>query len=96
MPFQKGQSGNPKGRQAEKPFRDALRMELAAAGEDHKSLRKIAKKLISEANKGNMAAMKEIADRMDGKAAQSLTVGGDQDNPLQFEYIERRIVKPKK
>jgi Family of unknown function (DUF5681) len=31
MPFQKGKSGNPGGRPKEKPFRDALRMEMLAA-----------------------------------------------------------------
>jgi len=42
MPFEKGKSGNPGGRPKGKPFRDALMMEIAAAGEDHKALRKIA------------------------------------------------------
>ena len=65
------------------------------ASKDRRKLRLIAKKLLKEAEAGNIQAIKEVTDRLDGKAAQSLTVAGDQDNPLQFEYIERRIVKAK-
>lgn len=50
-----------------KPFRDALRMELANAGDDHKALRMIASALIVKASEGDMQAIKELADRIDGK-----------------------------
>lgn len=43
---------NPRGQQRDKPFRDALRLELAAAGEDHRALRKIARNLIGQAEDG--------------------------------------------
>jgi hypothetical protein len=62
------------GRKAEKPFRDALRMQLAEAGPDHKALRLIAAKLIDLAASGDMAAIKELGDRTDGKAVQQLDV----------------------
>lgn len=65
------------GRRAEKPFRDALRMELAAAGEDSRALRKIAKALIDNASEGKLDAIKELADRVDGKVPQS--IGGDEE-----------------
>jgi hypothetical protein len=72
---------NPRGQQRDKPFRDALRMELAAVGEDQKAMRKIARNLIETAsasdNKDMLAAIREIADRMDGKPAQS--IGGDDE-----------------
>jgi hypothetical protein len=48
MVWKKGQSGNPKGRAIEKPFADALRMEIKAAGDDHQQLREIARKLRAE------------------------------------------------
>ena len=67
---------NPRGQQRDKPFRDALRMELAAAGENSKALRTIARKLIGQAEIGDMQAIKEIADRMDGKAAQAVEMSG--------------------
>jgi hypothetical protein len=43
---------------------------------------------------GDLAAMKEINDRLDGKAAQSLTLSGDEDNPVAIHRVERVIVKP--
>lgn len=64
----------------DKPFRDALRMELAALGEDSKALRSIARSLIAAASEGKMDAIKEIGDRMDGKPAQAI-IGGDEDDP---------------
>jgi len=55
-------------------------MELAAAGEDHKALRDIARNLILLAGKDDPSALgpiKEIADRMDGKVAQTIENGED-------------------
>jgi hypothetical protein len=68
----KGRSGTNKNK--EKPFAEALRMELAAAGDDHKALRRIAAKVISMAEDGDMQAISQIADRLDGKPAQESTV----------------------
>lgn len=62
------------GRRAEKPFADALRMELVAAGEDHKALRLVARQLIEKAQTGDMQAIKELVDRTDGKAVQQLDI----------------------
>lgn len=77
-----------------KPFRDALRMELAAAGEDSKALRKIAQNLIAQAEAGDLQAIKELADRMDGKPAQAV-VGDDESDPLRLvTEIRRTIVRP--
>jgi len=76
----KGKSGNPAGRAAEyatKPFAEALRMEIAAVGGDHKALRAIAKNLITLAQKPDgmgLSAATIIADRLDGKPAQESTV----------------------
>jgi hypothetical protein len=84
---------NPRGQQRDKPFRDALRMELAAIGDDHKALRMIARSLIAAASEGKMDAIKEIGDRMDGKPAQAV-IGGDEDDPAinMIHRIERMIV----
>jgi hypothetical protein len=78
MTWKSGQSGNPKGRAIEKPFRDALIMQLKEAGPDSKALRAIAANVIALAAKDDstgLAAAKEIADRLDGKVPQSLPEG---------------------
>lgn len=66
----------------DKPFVEALRMELAAAGDNHKALRRIAKTLIGMAEKGDMQAINAIADRLDGKPTQM--IAGDVESPLQI------------
>ena len=77
MAFKKGQSGNPGGRSKEKPFADALRMEIAAAGEDHKALRRVAKVLIGQAEGGDIRAIRELADRLDGRPMQAVEASVD-------------------
>ena len=54
-----------------KPFKDALAQEVAFNGE---ALRAAAQALIARAVTGDVAALKEIADRLDGKVPS--TVGG--------------------
>jgi hypothetical protein len=61
-----------RGQQRDKLFAQALRMELAAAGEDLKELRAIARALIDEAKAGNIRAIQELGDRLDGKPTQQL------------------------
>ncbi len=57
-------------------------MELAAAGPGHKALRKIARNLIDRAMTGEMVAIRELADRLDGKAAQALQHSGEDAGPI--------------
>ena len=72
----------PRGQQRDKPYREALRMELAAAGEDMKKLREIARTHIEKAAAGDMQAIKELADRLDGRPAQILEHSGPDSNPI--------------
>jgi molecular chaperone GrpE (heat shock protein) len=67
------------GRKQEKPFRDALRIELAAAENNQRGLRLIAKKLIEAAEEGKMDAIREIGDRIDGKVPQAVVGDADAD-----------------
>lgn len=85
MAFEKGKSGNPGGRKREKPFADALRMELAALGDDSQALRAIARKTIKRAEAGDLAATAFIADRLDGKPA--IAIENGEDGP--FETVTR-------
>lgn len=78
----------------DKPFREALRMEIAALGaDDPKGLRGLARKLLSTASGDDgLAAIKEVADRLDGKPAQAIENGDD--GPLELLHrIERVIVR---
>ena|SRR5215831_2974087 len=72
----------PRGQQRDKPYREALRMELAAAGEDLKKLREIAKVHIARCEAGDMQAIKELADRLDGKPTQILEHSGPDSEPI--------------
>ena len=55
-------------------------MEIAAAGDDHKGLRRVARALLAEACKRNVAAASMIADRLDGKVPQPIG-GSDELGP---------------
>jgi hypothetical protein len=97
MVFQPGKSGNPGGRARERVFTDALRMELAAAGDDNKALRAIAKNLINLAQKDDekaLPAINAIADRLEGKPVQAVIGGGEDDPAISIIHrIERVIVE---
>ena len=67
-------------------------MELKAAGEDHKALRAIARALIAKATDGDMQAIKELADRTDGKVPQAVVGDADADPIKLVTRIERVIV----
>lgn len=69
--WQPGQSGNPGGRWAEKPFVDALRRVLK---QEHngEALRHIANRLIDLAIAGEAWAVQMVAERLDGKAPQEI------------------------
>jgi len=67
----------------ERSFANMLTIELRQAigiGEDGKpvtKLRKIAEMLVSKAMEGDMAAIKEVADRTDGKPMQAIEASVD-------------------
>lgn len=56
----------------------------------------LAEKLLELCEQGELSALKELGDRLDGKSAQSVTVGGEEGNPLNlFGKIEWQVVSPK-
>lgn len=82
MPFEKGQSGNPGGRKKDKPWADALRLVVNRDDDEGKKrLVKIAEQCVKAAEAGDLQAMREIGDRLDGKPAQAI-IGGDDDDPV--------------
>ncbi|MET4316270.1 DUF5681 domain-containing protein [Bradyrhizobium sp. RT5a] len=105
-PFEPGKSGNatgrPKGRfsikaEVERLMPLILKGEinpLTEAAEDMSVNRKIAPNLVMKAvADADLAAIKEVRDTLDGKPAQAVNFGGQEDNPVKeapdFEqYIE--------
>jgi hypothetical protein len=80
----------------EKPFTDMLRVALLSGG--RRRLRIIADKLAEKAEQGDIQAIREIADRLDGKPAQAIERG---DAPLEamtdrelFAIIRRGSSEP--
>jgi hypothetical protein len=68
MPFEKGNQLGAKGRL----FDGALKR--AIAQDDGKRLREAAEKLLTMASQGEAWAIKELADRLDGKSQQNVSV----------------------
>lgn len=74
-----------KGSKPDKLMRDALMIALnreaeSADGQKTKKINIIATKLVDLAVNGDIQAIKEVADRVDGKPAQAII--GDPDAPL--------------
>lgn len=66
---------NPANRWSEKEWRNALRKSVAKReGKGPQYLERIADRVVQAALNGDMAAAKEIGDRLDGKPAQSIDV----------------------
>lgn len=72
-------------------WRDAIRRAVLA--DDGKRLRKIAEALLDKAAEGDVAAIRELGDRIDGKAMQAVELGGPGGGPVRIDRIERVIVK---
>lgn len=87
-------SGNQNAARA-KMWRSAIERALEArgAGDRLAALNSLASKLLDRAEEGDLGALRELGDRLDGKPAQSVTVAGDPDNPL-VQRIEEVIVDP--
>ena len=83
MAFKKGQSGNPGGRSQDKAWAEAIRIAVNEPDDDgRKKLRRLADVIVARALAGDVTAMREIGDRLDGKPAQAI-VGDDNAPPIQ-------------
>lgn len=90
--------GAPKGNKnaSSKPFHEAIQRALKKRSrvDQAEALLKVANELIDKAESGDMDAIKVLADRVDGRPAQSINVGGQPDNPIQTEHEHRWAVEP--
>lgn len=80
MPFEKGNNANPDGARKHRKFYDMLNVALMDEKANPGGLRKIADNLVKEALNGEQWAIREVADRLDGKP--TTVVGGDEDRPV--------------
>lgn len=87
-PWKPGQSGNPNGRPVnENSITYWLKQELARAnGGGRTNAQNIAKKMIVKAKSGELDAMKEIADRTEGKPKQRTEVTGENGGPVNQHF----------
>jgi hypothetical protein len=93
MPFQPGNTEAKKATK-ERPFAAMLKVAInEAAAEGGTKLRQVAEALVNEAAKGNVAAIKELADRVDGKVPQGIE--GTEDGPTikTFSEVVHRIIR---
>lgn len=88
MPFEKGQSGNPKGRPKKgQAMSDALRTVLNKSKDGKQNKRAVAEKLVEMAREGHIEAMKTIFDRMDGKPPQTNVLEGNASAPVVIQVV---------
>lgn len=84
--------GNTNSSKSNRLWADTIRRVVTQGKTD--KLRKIAEKLVEMAEKGDMAAIKEVGDRIDGRSVQAIEGTGD-DGAFLVTSITRQIVKPK-
>jgi hypothetical protein len=78
-----GQPGNQNAKRGA-DWRQAIKRALAhKSGTDYRAgLDRVAKKFVEAAENGDAWAMKELGDRMDGKAPQAVDLSGQLDIPM--------------
>lgn len=74
------------GRKIDKVWGDALRLAVNRTDGEKTELAKIAETTVNEAKNGNIQAIKEIGDRLDGKPAQAVQHTGVDDGPIETKW----------
>ena len=86
-----GQPGNTNATKEHRLITSALKR---AVVQNPDALREACLKVLDDAKNGNLAAFREIADRLDGKPAQTQILEGG-EKPVTIDGIVRSIVDPK-
>jgi hypothetical protein len=91
-PWPKGESGNPGGRPKKKPITDELERLLQeqapdASGRTWRAV--IAESLLRQAAKGDVRAISELTNRIEGKPLQAVQLGADGGLEMLAEELEK-------
>lgn len=76
-----GQPGNKNSSRQNRLWADTIRRVLAQDA-DPDRLRRLAERLLAKAEEGDMAALKELGDRLDGKPSQQVELTGNDGGPV--------------
>jgi len=78
------------GHKSDKLWRDALMVAVKRETDDGQKTKKLyalADALVNRALKGDVGALKEIGDRLDGRSVQGVELGGPDGGPVQVEDV---------
>lgn len=78
-------------------WREAIEraLERRSKADQIKSIDELADKLLDACYSGDLPALKEFGDRVEGRAVQGVELGGPDGAPVRIQQIERVIVDPK-
>lgn len=81
----------------ERSFANMLRIAINEAivddnGVSKPKLRAVAEMLVTKALEGDMSAIREVADRLDGKAAQAVELSGSLETPSRLTDAELELI----
>lgn len=95
--------GNRNGAKRRLPWQQALKRALTRYAEEQgdenpnyrKGLNRVAMAVVRQAAEGQKESWMELGIRLEGKPGTTVTLQGDEDNPLTVQTIERRIIHGK-
>lgn len=93
MPFE---PGNQEGKKADHKKPRIITQKLIARlnDADGAALDRVIAALLAKAQEGDVPAIREVMDRVEGKVPQAMIGGDDEDPAIKFERIVRTIVRP--
>lgn len=83
--------GNQNSTRDKRAWTNAIRR--AVAQRDGDALRKLADKLFDMALEGDLQAMKEIGDRLEGKPVQATEISGPEGGPVEVQNARPKLSK---
>jgi hypothetical protein len=77
--------GNKNGARKSRVLNDTLKRRLMQ--EDGKEANKVVMALLTKAKEGDVAAIREVMDRAEGKVVQESKISGDSEEPLMIKVV---------